>query len=166
MTEHVLKMLYQIKKENDYKTRQEIIANIFPEEMEQLVKDTKETYENIWYSVMKTFMQTKTEVNQELRIVDIREYKHVKKNVHYDDKGLGYFHLNSLYNKNICSTSIDGCKYYFSLEDLITKLTEDGFNVDYISYARVGTLNLTISANQIDEYLDKATKHMILKREV
>ena len=167
MTEELLKKLYQLKKENAYLTKNEIITRDYDYEMECLNNGTNETYEYIWKEIMEIFMRTKQDVKKEFKIYNLSEYPNVKYvGYYYDDKKYyDYVKLSKVYNKHICFIKLDWYDYFFSLEDLMKKLTEDGFNVSYRVATRFGILSLALSQNKIDEYLDEANHYMILKRE-
>ena len=167
MTEELLKRLYQIKKENAYLTKNEIITRDYDYEMHCLNEATEETYHYIWKEIMETFMRTKQDVKKEFKIYNLSGYPNVHDvGYYYDDKRYyDCLKLSKVYNKHICFIKLDWYDYFFSLEDLMEKLTEDGFNVSYRVATRFGTLSLALSQNKIDEYLDEATHYMILKRE-
>ena len=166
MTEELLKRLYQIKKENAYLTRNEIIAKDYEWEMKQLNYGTNETYEYIWDVVVNTFLRTKQDVKKEFKIFNLSEYLSVHKDGYADKRYYEYYeNLSKVYNKHICFIQLEGYDLFFSLEDLMTKLAEDGFNASFRVVTRFGILSLALSQDKIDEYLDEATHYMILKRE-
>ena len=166
MTEELLRRLYQIKKENGYLTRNEIIKKDYEWEMERLNEAMEETYLYIWKEIMETFMRTKTDVKREFKIYNLCEYPSVLESIYYYDKRYYDFErLSKVYNKHICFIRLDGQHLFFSLEDLMDRLTADGFKVDYRVVTRFAILNLALSENKIDEYLDEATHFVILKRE-
>ena len=166
MTEDLLRRLYRIKKANDYLTRNEIIKKDYEWEMKCLNETTEETYHYVWKEIMEKFMKTKMDVKREFKICNLSEYPFLHKEGNYDKRYYDYVRLSEVYNKHICFIKLDGYDLFFSLEDLMDKLIEDGFKADYRVVTRYAILNLALSENKIDEYLDKATHFMVLKREV
>ena len=165
MTEELLRRLYQIKKENGYLTRNEIIQKDYEWEMKCLNEATEETYHYIWKEIMTSFMRTKTDVKKEFQIYNLSEYPFRHKEGDYEKRYYDYERLSKVYNKHICYIELEKYVLFFSLEDLMEKLIEDGFKADYRVVTRYAILNLALSENKIDEYLDEATHFMILKRE-
>ena len=157
MTEDLLRRLYRIKKENGYLTRNEIMKKAYSWEMDSLNEATEETYHYIWENLLEIFMRTKTDVKKTFKIVSLNDF-----DKRYND----YVRLSKVYNKHICFIKLDGYDLFFSLEDLMEKLIEDGFNTDYRVATKYANLTLALSENKIEEYLDQATHFMILKREV
>ncbi len=163
MTEELLRRLYKIKKESNYLTKGEIIKKDYEWEMQCLNNGTLETYNYIWEEVVTTFIRTRRDVKKEFKVYNLKEYKRLYNS---DNKYYDYYErLSKVYNKHICFIKLDKYDLFFTLEDLMEKLTQDGFNVDYRVTTGYGNLNLVLKDNIIDEYLDKAQHFMILKRE-
>ena len=135
--------------------------------MLSLDKATEETYHYVWKEILTSFMRTKQGVKKEFIIYNLNEYPNFHDDYYYDNRYYDYVRLSEAYKKHICFINL-GVKYrdlFFSLEDLMTKLIEDGFKVDYRVATKYAILNLALSENKIDEYLDEATHLMVLKRE-
>ena len=164
MTEDLLRRLYQIKKEKGYLTRNEIIKKDYEWEMKCLNEATEETYHYIWKEIMEKFMRTKTDVKREFQIYNLSEYPFRHKEGNYQKRYYDYEKLSDVYNKHICLIKLKKYNYFFSLEDLMEKLIEDGFKADYRVVTKYAILSLALSVNKIDKYLDEATHFMALKR--
>ena len=165
MTEELLERFYRIKEENGYLTRSEIIARDYEWEMNCLNEAMKETYNYVWVEIIETFMKTKQDVKKEFKIVNLSDYPSVLENEYfYDKRYYDFVRLSKVYNKHICFIRLDGKHLFFSLEDLMEKLTKDGISASYRVVTRFGILSLVLSENKIEEYLNEATRYKILKR--